>query len=104
MERTPHGPSCAKRLRVDPIRRHEPFNGIAQTIHDHCAVSRLRAQRLARGLTLKIAAEGLNSLGAGRGVLPGWMVTSWGIGRLTASRARRRLDSCASSMSARLRT
>lgn len=70
MERTPHGPSCAKRLRVDPIRRGEPFNEIAQTIHDHCAVSRLRAQRLARGLTLKIAAEGLNSLGAGRGGSP----------------------------------
>ncbi|MFE7043634.1 helix-turn-helix domain-containing protein [Streptomyces atratus] len=70
MERTSHRPSCAKRLRVDSIRQGEPFNEIAQTIHDHCAVSRLRAQRLARGLTLKNAAEGLNSLGAGRGDAP----------------------------------
>ncbi|MFF2013814.1 helix-turn-helix domain-containing protein [Streptomyces sp. NPDC058195] len=66
MERTPHSLSCAKRLRVDLTRQGEPFSEIAQTIHDHCAVSRLRAHRLARGLTLKLAAGGLNALAAGR--------------------------------------
>jgi transcriptional regulator with XRE-family HTH domain len=66
MERTPHRPSCAKQLRAELTRRSKPFAEIAQTIHEHCAVSRLRAQRLARGLTLKSVAESLNELGAGR--------------------------------------
>ncbi|MFK0047880.1 helix-turn-helix domain-containing protein [Streptomyces sp. NPDC090741] len=65
MNRTPHGPSCAKRLRQEATTRGESCGQIAHTIHSHCAVSLLRAQRLARGLTLKEAAEGLNSLSAG---------------------------------------
>ncbi|MEU5239769.1 XRE family transcriptional regulator [Streptomyces lydicus] len=66
MEGKPHRPSCAKQLRKLAIQRGESVGEIAQAIHAHCLVSRLRAQRLARGLTLKEAADGLNSLSAGR--------------------------------------
>ncbi|MEU5510394.1 helix-turn-helix domain-containing protein [Streptomyces fungicidicus] len=66
MARTAHGPACAKRLRQEATQYGEPPGGIARTIHAHCAVSLLRAQRLARGLTLKEAAKGLNELSAGR--------------------------------------
>ncbi|MFC6511484.1 helix-turn-helix domain-containing protein [Streptomyces goshikiensis] len=65
MDRTPHGPSCAKRLRQEATTHGESCSQIAFTIHAHCSVSLLRAHRLARGLTLKEAAEGLNALTAG---------------------------------------
>ncbi|MFD9270720.1 XRE family transcriptional regulator [Streptomyces goshikiensis] len=65
MDRTPHGPSCAKRLRQEATTHGESFSQIASTIQAHCSVSLLRAHRLARGLTLKEAAEGLNALTAG---------------------------------------
>ncbi|MCX4826154.1 helix-turn-helix transcriptional regulator [Streptomyces sp. NBC_01142] len=83
MKRTSHGPS-AKRLRQEAIRRGESLGEIARTIHDHCTVSLLRAQRLARGLTLKEAAAGLNSLGAGREDAPrvdGDQLGHWETGR-----------------------
>ncbi|MFJ2419210.1 helix-turn-helix domain-containing protein [Streptomyces brevispora] len=66
MTRAAHAPSCAKRLRQEASPRGESYGEIARTIHAHCAVSLLRAQRLARGLTLKEAAKGLNEISAGR--------------------------------------
>ncbi|MFJ4868528.1 XRE family transcriptional regulator [Streptomyces sp. NPDC088757] len=66
MERMPHGPSCAKRLRRDAEQRGVGLCGIVDTIHHHCGVSLLRAQRLARDLTLKQAAAHLNALAATR--------------------------------------
>lgn len=70
MDRTPHGPSCAKRLRQEATRRGASQGEIAHVIHTHCAVSLLRAQRLARGLTLQEAAQGLNEVSAGRADAP----------------------------------
>ncbi|MEW2626210.1 helix-turn-helix transcriptional regulator [Streptomyces sp. NPDC048106] len=70
MDRTPHGPSCAKQLRQEATQRGKSHGEIARIIHTHCAVSLLRAQRLARGLTLKEAAQGLNEFGAGRDDAP----------------------------------
>ncbi|WP_257581598.1 helix-turn-helix transcriptional regulator [Streptomyces sp. TLI_146] len=43
---------------------------IARAIHEHCAVSILRAHRLARGLTLHEAARELNLLGQARAEAP----------------------------------
>ncbi|MFE3205637.1 helix-turn-helix transcriptional regulator [Embleya sp. NPDC059237] len=40
---------------------------IARSIHEHCAVSPLRAQRLARGMTQQAVAEELRALGADLG-------------------------------------
>lgn len=66
MDRSSHRPSCAKRIRQEAVRQGQPVHEIAQAIHTHCSVSQLRAHRLARGLTLKEAADGLNALGQGR--------------------------------------
>ncbi|WP_326581670.1 helix-turn-helix transcriptional regulator (plasmid) [Actinacidiphila glaucinigra] len=66
MPQAAHPPSCAKQLRQASSRRGASNQQIARIIHVHCGVSELRAQRLARGLTLKQAAEGLNRLGEGR--------------------------------------
>lgn len=85
MDRTPHGPSCAKRLRQEAAQRNEATGEVARAIHAHCAVSLLRAQRLARGLTLKEAAENLNELSAGRDNAPrvdGDQLGHWENGRL----------------------
>ncbi|MFF3730745.1 helix-turn-helix domain-containing protein [Streptomyces sp. NPDC002476] len=68
MDHEPHRPSCAKQLRETGLRRGEPVQEIARIIHAHCAVSLLRAHRLARGLTLKTAAGALNALA----VQAGW--------------------------------
>ncbi len=62
-----HGPSCARRLRVQGTAEGRTPQEIAETIHRHCSVSLLRAHRLARGLTLKSAAAELRNLGAGHG-------------------------------------
>jgi tetratricopeptide (TPR) repeat protein len=70
MDRTPHGPSCAKRLRQEAAQRGEAPGEVARAIQAHCAVSLLRAQRLARGLTLKEAAKSLNEISAGRDNAP----------------------------------
>ncbi|MEV4333602.1 helix-turn-helix transcriptional regulator [Streptomyces sp. NPDC049597] len=63
----PHGPSCAKRLRLQGAAAGQTLLEIAQTIQDHCSVSPLRAHRLARGLTQKEVAEGVRALGMGLG-------------------------------------
>lgn len=70
MDRSSHRPSCARRLRQEGVGRGQPIHEIAQVIHDHCSVSLLRAHRLARGLTLKQAADGLNALAAARTQAP----------------------------------
>ncbi|MBO8202724.1 helix-turn-helix transcriptional regulator [Streptomyces smyrnaeus] len=70
MDRVSHRPSCAKRLRQEGTERGETVHEIARNIHIHCSVSPLRAQRLARGMTLKEAAERLNVLGRGRAAAP----------------------------------
>ncbi|GAA3388808.1 hypothetical protein GCM10017752_10730 [Streptomyces roseoviridis] len=57
-----HGPSCAKRLRESGAERGHAADEIARTIQAHCSVSLLRAQRLARGLTLAEAAEQVREL------------------------------------------
>ncbi|MFJ5279841.1 MULTISPECIES: XRE family transcriptional regulator [Streptomyces] len=64
MDHKPHRPSCAQRLREDAVDRGEPVQETAHRIHSHCGVTLLRAHRLARGLTLQEAADGLNTLGA----------------------------------------
>lgn len=66
MARAAHAPSCAKRLRREATQRGEPHGEIARTVHAHCEVSLLRAQRLARGLTLQQAAMALNEISGGR--------------------------------------
>ncbi|CAM5607295.1 hypothetical protein Sdia_60700 [Streptomyces diastaticus subsp. diastaticus] len=79
-----HGPSCAKRLRQEAAQRGEAPQEIARAIHAHCMVSRLRAQRLARALTLKDAAQGLNTLSAGRPNAPKAdiaQLSAWEMGR-----------------------
>lgn len=84
MQRTPHGPSCAKRIRQEAAQRGESPGEIARLIHAHCAVSLLRAHRLARGLTLKEAACGLNEISAGRDNAPradGDQLGHWESGR-----------------------
>ncbi|MGW0770801.1 helix-turn-helix domain-containing protein [Streptomyces sp. NPDC002676] len=84
MKHASHRPSCAKQLRQEALPRGESPSEIARTIHDHCAVSLLRAQRLARGLTLKEAATGLNTLGVGREDAPrvdGDQLGHWETGR-----------------------
>lgn len=53
----PHRPSCAKRLRASAAEGGHSTEEIARTIQAHCSVSPLRAQRLAKGLTLIEAAE-----------------------------------------------
>ncbi|WP_282697626.1 helix-turn-helix transcriptional regulator [Streptomyces sp. CC208A] len=58
----PHGPSCARRLRESGTERGHTTDEIARTIHAHCFVSPLRAQRLARGLTLAEAADRIREL------------------------------------------
>ncbi|MEU3553311.1 helix-turn-helix domain-containing protein [Streptomyces fragilis] len=63
MDDKPHRPSCAQRLREDAAVRGEPVQETAHRIHTHCGVTLLRAHRLARGLTLQEAADGLNALG-----------------------------------------
>lgn len=62
-----HGPSCAHRLRTQGAAEGKSPQEIAETIHEHCSVSLLRAHRLARGLTLKSAAQDLRNLGASHG-------------------------------------
>ncbi|MFE3629468.1 helix-turn-helix domain-containing protein [Streptomyces goshikiensis] len=62
MTHAAHGPSCARRLRQEAVARGELPKQIARTIHAHCAVSLLRAQRLARGLTQGEAARLLTVL------------------------------------------
>lgn len=59
----PHGPSCAKRMRQEGAQKGQTAHEIARSIHEHCTVSLLRAQRLARGLTQKAVAEELRALG-----------------------------------------
>ena len=66
MTRTAHNPSCARRLRQEAVLRGELPGQIARTIHAHCAVSLLRAQRLARGLTQGAAAKSLTDFADGR--------------------------------------
>lgn len=61
-----HSLSCARRLRQEGTRRGDSAHEIARTIHEHCSVSLLRAQRLARAWTLKEVADRLNALVAGR--------------------------------------
>jgi len=75
MDRRSHRPSCAHRLRKEAAGRGQPVNEIARVIHDHCLVSLLRAHRLARGLTLKQAADGLNGLTKGHAQAP-WVDTA----------------------------
>ncbi|OEJ22928.1 hypothetical protein AR457_37570 [Streptomyces agglomeratus] len=84
MDRKPHRPSCAQELRQEAAGRGESVHAVALTIHAHCLVSQLRAQRLARGLTLKQAADGLNNLGEGRTDAPrvdGDQLGHWETGR-----------------------
>ncbi|MER5972322.1 helix-turn-helix transcriptional regulator [Streptomyces sp. NPDC002055] len=84
MDLKSHRPSCAKELREQVGNRGEPVGRLAQAIHAHCAVSLLRAQRLARGLTLKEAADGLNNLAEGRADAPranGDQLGHWETGR-----------------------
>lgn len=70
MGRTSHRPSCAHQLRREAAVRGQPVHEIALVIHRHCSVSLLRAHRLARGLTLKETADGLNDLAEGRPKAP----------------------------------
>lgn len=63
MDNKPHRPSCAKQLRQNAAACGYSVHEVALTIHAHCGVSELRAQRLARGLTLKQAAVGVAALG-----------------------------------------
>lgn len=58
----PHRPSCAKRLRASGAERGQSTDEIARTIQAHCSVSPLRAQRLAKGLTLTEAADQIREL------------------------------------------
>lgn len=84
MDRASHRPSCAKRLRQEGASRGESVHEIAETIRAHCSVSPLRAQRLARGLTLKEATDGLNAVGKGRASAPradGDQLGHWETGR-----------------------
>ncbi|MBL1102617.1 helix-turn-helix domain-containing protein [Streptomyces coffeae] len=65
-------------------RRGESPCQVAQAIRVHCSVTSLRAQRLARGLTLKEVADGLNTLGKGRADSPrvdGDQLGHWETGR-----------------------
>ncbi len=57
-----HGPSCAKRLLDSGAERGHSTDEIARTIRAHCSVSPLRAQRLARDLTLAEAAVQIREL------------------------------------------
>ncbi len=57
-----HGPSCAKRLCETGTKRGQTTGEIARTIQAHCSVSHLRAQRLAKGLTLSEAANQIRRL------------------------------------------
>jgi transcriptional regulator with XRE-family HTH domain len=61
---TPHGPSCAKRIRQDGAEQGWPIDQVVLAIHKHCSVSKLRAQRSARGLTQKEVADRLRRLAA----------------------------------------
>ncbi|MFI7174818.1 helix-turn-helix domain-containing protein [Streptomyces spororaveus] len=84
MDRKSHRPFCAQQLRRHAERQGRSVQAVAQTIHAHCSVSQLRAQRLARGLTLKQAADSLNTLGEGRADAPrvdGDQLGHWETGR-----------------------
>ncbi|MEU8963448.1 XRE family transcriptional regulator [Streptomyces sp. NPDC048491] len=61
---SPHGPSCAKRIRAQGVEAAWTPARIAAEISACCQVSPLRAARLARGLTLKAAATLLKESGA----------------------------------------
>ncbi|MBP2400793.1 XRE family transcriptional regulator [Streptomyces syringium] len=59
---TPHKPTCARQIRVRGEAAGQPPQQIAPLIHEHCGVSKLRAQRLARGKTLVQAGTELRDL------------------------------------------
>ncbi|MEN2422986.1 XRE family transcriptional regulator [Streptomyces rimosus] len=56
---TPHGPSCAKQKRALAAQQAWTPQQAAFAIHECCGVTKLRAHRLARGLTLRQAADRL---------------------------------------------
>lgn len=62
-----HGPSCAGRQRKDAVQRGIPLEQLVTEISQCCSVSKLRAHRLARGWTLREAAERLQALGCSLG-------------------------------------
>ncbi|TGB14963.1 XRE family transcriptional regulator [Streptomyces palmae] len=64
---TEHRPSCAKRIRLDGEARSWSISQIAEAIRDHCSVSKLRAYRMAKGLTQQTVAEALRHLAAHQG-------------------------------------
>ncbi|WP_431781506.1 helix-turn-helix domain-containing protein [Streptomyces chumphonensis] len=79
-----HGRSCANRLREAGQERGATVHEIAATITTHCAVSPLRAFRLARALTLKQAADALVQLAenSGDGPRPDAMqLSAWETGQ-----------------------
>ena len=61
-----HPPTCARSIRRQGAADGWPEPRIAQRIHDHCGVSRLRSHRLARGWTLEEAVEKLRTIYASR--------------------------------------
>ncbi|MFB8089409.1 helix-turn-helix domain-containing protein [Streptomyces sp. NPDC055992] len=84
MDRHPHRPSCARRLRQEALSRGDSVHELARAIRAHCSVSSLRAHRLARGLTLKQAADALNARAASRADAPrvdGDQLGHWETGR-----------------------
>lgn len=50
-----HRPSCAKQWRERAVTEQWGIERLVSAIHDCCGVSRLRAHRLARGWTLRVA-------------------------------------------------
>ncbi|MFJ2478418.1 XRE family transcriptional regulator [Streptomyces sp. NPDC087659] len=58
----PHKPTCARQIRLSEEAAGKTPQQIANRIHEHCGVSKLRAQRLARGKTLAQAGTELRKL------------------------------------------
>ncbi|MER5887761.1 helix-turn-helix transcriptional regulator [Streptomyces sp. NPDC001941] len=85
-----HRPSCARQLRQQALRQGQTVNEIAQLIHEHCLVSKLRAARMARGITLREAAAALTALGQQRPAGPrvdGDQLGHWETGRTPRAKA-----------------
>ncbi|MER6516733.1 helix-turn-helix domain-containing protein [Streptomyces sp. NPDC001553] len=58
----PHRPSCARAIRVREEQAGRSQHDIADLIHQHCGVSRLRSYRLALGKTLAVAGREVRAL------------------------------------------
>jgi transcriptional regulator with XRE-family HTH domain len=88
-QRDPHAPRCARLLRTQAVQQGWNVTTLVEQIHQHCGHSRLRAQRLARGWTLRALAIKISQAMTGdRNVTPS-RACRWELGQDSPSLAYR---------------